>query len=530
MAVSHPADPTNAPGKILVGKSGNSFQYLALGFGNRHGLVTGATGTGKTVTLQLLAEGFSNAGTPVFAADVKGDLAGISMAGDSKPALAERARDIGVAYTPDRFPVAFWDIFGEEGHPVRATISEMGPLLVAQLLELNDTQEGVLNIVFRIADEQGLLILDLKDLRAVLQYAADNASSLTTKYGNVAPATIGTIQRRLLVLENQGADKFFGEPALDITDFLKVDRDGRGVVNVLAAEKLMRSPRLYATFLLWLLSELFEQLPEIGDPEKPKLVFFFDEAHLLFNDAPKELLTAIEQVVRLIRSKGVGVYFVTQNPLDVPQTVLGQLGNRVQHALRAFTPRDQKAVKAAAETFRQNPSFDTAKIIMELGVGEALVSMLEEKGTPGMVARTLIAPPGSRVGPITADERQSVINASAVRGKYDTAIDRESAFEVLRDRASGRMSQAGAAPARPGSNAPTEQNAGATGGGIFGQIGGMLGGVLGGGPSPPPTGRGRQRMSTGELVMRSVVQSAARSAGTQIARAVLRGVLGGMTR
>jgi DNA helicase HerA-like ATPase len=524
VTASDPADPTNAPGKILVGKSDRSYEYLTLGFGNRHGLVTGATGTGKTVTLQLLAEGFSNAGTPVFAADVKGDLAGIGMAGDAKPALTERARDIGVTYTPDRFPVVFWDVFGDQGHPIRATISEMGPLLVAQLLELNDTQEGVLNIVFRIADEQGLLILDLKDLRAVLQYAADNASSLTTKYGNLAPATVGAIQRRLLVLENQGADKFFGEPALDIADFLKVDRDGRGIVNVLAAEKLMRSPRLYATFLLWLLSELFEQLPEVGDPEKPKLVFFFDEAHLLFNDAPKELLTAIEQVVRLIRSKGVGVYFVTQNPLDVPETVLGQLGNRVQHALRAFTPRDQKAVKAAAETFRQNPSFDTAKTIMELGVGEALVSMLEEKGTPGMVARTLIAPPSSRVGPIVADERNSVISASAVRGKYDTAIDRESAFEVLRDRASGRMSQAGAAPARPSPAAPAEEKAGATGG-ILGQIGGILGGQ-----SQPATGRGRQRMSTGELVMRSAVQSAARSAGTQIARAVLRGVLGGMTR
>jgi DNA helicase HerA-like ATPase len=528
MPASEPADPTELPGKILVGKSDQSYEYLTLGFGNRHGLVTGATGTGKTVTLQLLAEGFSNAGTPVFAADVKGDLAGISLAGDAKPALAKRAQDIGIAYAPDRFPVVFWDVFGEQGHPVRATISEMGPLLVAQLLELNDTQEGVLNIVFRIADEQGLLILDLKDLRAVLQYVADNASSLTTKYGNVAPATIGTIQRRLLVLENQGADKFFGEPALEITDFLKADRDGRGIVNVLAADKLMRSPRLYATFLLWLLSELFEQLPEVGDPEKPKLVFFFDEAHLLFNDAPKELLTAIEQVVRLIRSKGVGVYFVTQNPLDVPETVLGQLGNRVQHALRAFTPREQKAVKAAAETFRQNPSFDTTKTIMELGVGEALVSMLDDKGMPGMVARTQIAPPSSRVGPITPEERQSVLNTSGMRGKYDTTIDRQSAFEVLRDRAGGRMSQAGAAPVTPAPNAPAEESA-ANSGGILGQIGGMLGGVLGG-SNQPTSGRGRQRMSTGELVMRSAIQSAARSAGTQITRAVLRGILGGMTR
>jgi uncharacterized protein len=526
MPAAKPTDPQDAPGKILVGKSGPAYQYLTLGFGNRHGLVTGATGTGKTVTLQLLAEGFSNAGTPVFAADVKGDLAGISRPGDAKPALTKRAQEIGTTYVPDRFPVVFWDIFGEQGHPVRATISEMGPLLVSQLLELNDTQEGVLNIVFRIADEQGLLILDLKDLRAVLQYVADNASDLTTKYGNVAPATIGTIQRRLLVLENQGAEKFFGEPALEITDFINTDRDGRGVVNVLAAEKLMRSPRLYATFLLWLLSELFEQLPEVGDPEKPKLVFFFDEAHLLFNNAPRELLTAIEQVVRLIRSKGVGVYFVTQNPLDVPETVLGQLGNRVQHALRAFTPRDQKAVKAAAETFRQNPSFDTMKTIMELGVGEALVSMLEEKGTPGVVARTLIAPPSSRVGPITPEEREDVMKESGYRGKYDTSIDRQSAFETLRDRASGRMSKTGAPPANAGANAPTEESAG--GGGILGQIGGMLGSVLG--QSTQPTGSGRQRMSTGELIVRSAVQSAARSAGTQITRAVLRGILGGMTR
>src|SRR5881398_1972101 len=413
---------------ILVAESKEQI-FLLPKMANRHGLIAGATGTGKTVTLQTLAENFSARGVPVFMADVKGDLAGLSQPGGNNPKILERAKELKIDdFKGEASPVVFWDVFGEQGHPVRATVSEMGPLLLARLLELNDTQEGVLNIVFRIADEQGLLILDLKDLRAVLQYAADNAASLTTKYGNVAPATIGTIQRRLLVLENQGADKFFGEPALEINDFLKTDRDGRGIVNVLAAEKLMRSPRLYATFLLWLLSELFEQLPEVGDPEKPKLVFFFDEAHLLFNDAPKELLTAIEQVVRLIRSKGIGVYFVTQNPLDVPETVLGQLGNRVQHALRAFTPRDQKAVKAAADTFRQNPAFDTAKTIMELGVGEALVSMLEEKGTPGMVARTLIAPPSSRVGPISAEERQSVINASALRGKYDTGIDRESAF------------------------------------------------------------------------------------------------------
>ncbi|MCC2107646.1 MAG: DUF853 family protein, partial [Hyphomicrobiales bacterium] len=353
-------DPNQVEGKILVGKSEGVFRYLNLPLGNRHGLVTGATGTGKTVTLQKLAEGFSNAGTAVFAADVKGDLSGISQPGDSKPPFVKRAQDLGLTYTPDTFPCVFWDVFGEQGHPVRATIAEMGPLLTARLLELNDTQEGVLNIVFRVADDNGLALLDLKDLRATLQFVADHASELTTKYGNVATATVGAIQRQLLVLENQGAEKFFGEPALEITDFLRTDRDGRGVINILAADKLMRSPKLYATFLLWMLSELFEQLPEVGDPDKPKLVFFFDEAHLLFDSAPKPLMTAIEQVVRLIRSKGVGVYFVTQNPLDVPQTVLGQLGNRAQHALRAFTPRDQKAVRAAAETFRQNPKFDTA--------------------------------------------------------------------------------------------------------------------------------------------------------------------------
>ncbi|MDE2363631.1 MAG: DUF853 family protein, partial [Hyphomicrobiales bacterium] len=363
-------DPTQVDGKILVGKSGPAWQYLNLPLGNRHGLVTGATGTGKTVTLQKIAEGFANAGTAVFAADVKGDLSGISQPGDSRPALTKRAQDLGISYTPDRFPVVFWDVFGEQGHPIRATIAEMGPLLTARLLELNDTQEGVLNIVFRVADEQGLALLDLKDLRATLQFVADHASELTTKYGNVAPATVGAIQRQLLVLETQGGDKFFGEPALDIADFLRTDKDGRGIINVLAADKLMRSPKLYATFLLWMLSELFEHLPEVGDPDKPKLVFFFDEAHLLFDNAPKALMTAIEQVVRLIRSKGVGVYFVTQNPLDVPEKILGQLGNRVQHALRAFTPRDQKAVQAAAETMRANPKFDAAAVITELGVGE----------------------------------------------------------------------------------------------------------------------------------------------------------------
>ena len=515
-------DPANQSGKILVGKA-EAYEYLLLSLGNRHGLVTGATGTGKTVTLQVLAEGFSNAGTSVFAADVKGDLSGIAMAGDSKPAFVQRAKDIGVTYTPDRFPVVFWDVLGEQGHPVRATISQMGPLLMARLLELNDTQEGVLNIAFRVADEQGLMLLDLKDLRAILQFISDHASELTTKYGNIAAATIGTILRQVLVLENQGAEKFFGEPSLDLSDFIHVDRDGLGQINVLAADKLMRSPKLYATFLLWMLSELFETLPEVGDLDKPKLVFFFDEAHLLFDNAPKSLLTAIEQVVRLIRSKGVGVYFVTQNPLDVPDTVLGQLGNRAQHALRAFTPRDQKAVKTAADTFRQNPAFDTATVIMQLGVGEALVSMLEKGGTPAMVARTLIAPPGSRVGPITPDERLQVQAASPYRGKYDTTIDRDSAFEELAKRG-GQMGAPQAGAAQPGLP-PVEESSAS--GGVLGKIGSVLGGLFGNGTGD--SGK-RQRMSTGELVLRSAVQSAARSVGTQVAKAILRNVLGGISR
>ncbi len=513
----------DAPGKILVGASGKGerdrvYQYQLLALGNRHGLITGATGGGKTVSLQLLAEGFSNAGVAVFAADIKGDLAGLSQAGDGKPPFVARAKEIGVPYVADRFPVVFWDIFGEQGHPVRATVSEMGPLLVARLLELNETQEGVLNIVFRVADEQGLLLLDLKDLRAVLTYVADNASELQTKYGNVAPATIGAIQRQLLVLETQGGEKFFGEPALEISDFLRTDKDGRGVVNILAADKLMRSPRLYATFLLWMLSELFEHLPEVGDLDKPKLVFFFDEAHLLFDNAPKPLLTAIEQVVRLIRSKGAGVYFITQNPLDVPDSVLGQLGNRIEHALRAFTPRDQKAVRAAAQTFRQNPAFDTAEAIMQLGVGEALVSMLDAKGSPSMVERTLIAPPAARVGPVTAEERKATILQSPLQGKYDTSIDRESAFEILQKRAEVRSANAGAGPASQ--SPPTAQAP--SGGGLLGSLGGIVGGLF--------TRSNSKRMSTGELVVRSAVQSAARSAGTQITRAVLRGVLGGMSR
>ncbi len=513
---------------IFVG-TGQSPEYLALKLANRHGLIAGATGTGKTVTMQVLAEGFSRAGVPVFVSDVKGDLSGIAAAGQSSDAFVTRAKSMGYDYEPDRFPVVFWDLFGDKGHPVRATISEMGPLLLSQLLELNDVQEGVLNIAFRVADENGLLLIDLKDLRAVLGFIAEHAAELTAEYGNVSKATVGAIQRQLLVLENQGGAKFFGEPALALKDFLRVDREGRGAINVLAADKLMETPRLYATFLLWLLSELFEQMPEVGDPEKPNLVFFFDEAHLLFNDAPKPLLEKIEQVVRLIRSKGVGVYFVTQNPLDVPDKVLAQLSNRVQHALRAFTPRDQKAVKAAADTFRANPGLDTAHVIMELGKGEALVSFLEGNGTPRMVERVMICPPAARVGPVTPDERKAVMDASPVRGKYDTALDAESAYEVLHNRATQ-----GTAPAEQ----PPQQGGGASD--ILGGIGAALSGIFG-------TGGSRSgRLTTGQAIAREVTRSVAnrvvgqlaadlgkslggRTGGT-IGRAIVRGTLGGVLR
>ncbi|HEX7752438.1 MAG TPA: helicase HerA-like domain-containing protein [Novosphingobium sp.] len=411
-------------------------QSLVLKRANRHGLIAGATGTGKTVTLQGLAEGFSAAGVPVFVADVKGDLAGMAMAGSPTAKVHEpfskRAAEIGDttwAYRDN--PVIFWDLFGEQGHPIRTTISEMGPLLLARLMGLNEVQEGVLAIAFRVADEQNLLLLDLGDLQAMLVWCAENADELTTKYGNVSKATVGTIQRQLLTLESQGGDHFFGEPALDIQDMIRTDENGRGYLNILAADKLMASPKLYATFLLWLLSEMFETLPEVGDPDKPKLVFFFDEAHLLFDDAPPALTDKIEQVVRLIRSKGVGVYFVTQNPIDIPEKVAGQLGNRIQHALRAFTPRDQKAIRAAAETFRVNPDLDVETVITELKVGEALVSTLEPDGSPSVVQRTLIAPPCSRLGPVTDKERAIVQSISPCEGKYDTAVDRESAAEVL---------------------------------------------------------------------------------------------------
>lgn len=503
-------------GTILIGKSVKP-EVLLLKLANRHGLVTGATGTGKTVTLQVMAEGFARNGVPVFAADIKGDLSGIAAPGNAKPPFVKRAEELGIKYEADQFTTVFWDVFGEQGHPVRATISEMGPLLLSRLLDLNDTQEGVLNIAFRIADEQKLLLLDLKDLRAILSFIAENASELTTKYGNVSAQSVGTIQRALLVLENQKGDLFFGEPALDINDLMKTDRYGRGVVNMLCADKLMANPRLYATFLLWLLSELFEQLPEVGDLDKPKLVFFFDEAHLLFNGAPKVLLTAVEQVVRLIRSKGVGVYFVTQNPLDIPDTVLAQLGNRVQHALRAFTPRDQKAVRAAAETFRQNPKFKTEEAITQLAVGEALVSTLEGKGSPTMVERTLIAPPMAQVGPITPQERAQCLQASGFTGKYDTMIDRDSAYEELMKR-----------KGLNGDGSPVEASTG--GGGILDTIGGWLGGGSGG--QRPKTGPGSRGgplpQSMTEKIITSAARSAATSIGRQVGTAILRGVLGSM--
>lgn len=498
-------------------------EYVTLRLANRHGLVTGATGTGKTVSLQVMAEGFSAAGVPVFAADIKGDLSGIAAQGEEKPWLVDRLKAIDFAeWEPTRFPVIFWDLFGEQGHPVRATVSEMGPLLLSRLMGLNETQEGVLNIVFRLADEEGLLLLDLKDLRALLSHVADRAGELTTDYGNVSKATVGAIQRQLLVLEQQGAESFFGEPALDLAHLMQVAPDGRGVVNILAADKLMANPRLYATFLLWLLSELFEQLPEVGDLDKPKLVFFFDEAHLLFDEAPAVLIDKVEQVVRLIRSKGVGVYFVTQNPLDVPDKVSAQLGNRLQHALRAFTPREQKAVRAAAETFRPNPKLDTAQVITELAVGEALVSTLEGKGTPSIVERTLIRPPSAKVGPIAATERATLINTGPLAGVYDEIVDRESAYERLRGKAVN-------------ADAPAAQGPG--GGGIFGDI---LGGIFGRPGTQPvepqprsgqvPRTRGYQRESFGEAVAKSVARTATSTITRQITNAIVRGVLGGLTR
>jgi DNA double-strand break repair helicase HerA and related ATPase len=489
-----------AENTIFIGKSGKQ-EVLYLPMANRHGLITGATGTGKTVSLQILAEGFSSRGVPVFAADIKGDLSGVSVEGEPKDFLLERARKIGWDdYGFDAYPVIFWDLFGKQGHPIRTTMTEMGPVLLSRLLGLSEAQEGALNIVFKLADEEGFAILDLKDLRALLSDLAERGKEIRTDYGNVSSVTIGSIQRRLVVLEEQGAENFFGEPALDIKDLMRTTRDGRGYINILAADKLMASPQLYSTFLLWLLSELFEDLPEVGDLEQPKLVFFFDEAHLLFTDAPPGLLQKIEQVVKLVRSKGVGVYFVTQNPLDIPNSVLAQLGNRIQHALRAYTPREQKAVRTAAETFRPNPAFDTEKTITELGVGEALVSVLDLKGVPTMVERTLIRPPSGRLGPIGDDERRKLIKASPVYGLYDETVDRESAYELLAKRTE-KISR--------GRTSPVEE------------------------PSPvrrsqAPSARTRETAT--ERFIKNVAGSVGREVGNMVVRQVFRGILGGLSR
>jgi DNA helicase HerA-like ATPase len=490
---------------------------------NRHGLITGATGTGKTVTLQKLAEQLSGIGVPVFMADVKGDLTGISQPGKVGDRMAAVLKERGIDIPqPFACPVTLWDVFGEQGHPVRATISDMGPLLLGRMLDLNETQAGVLNLVFKIADDSGMLLLDLKDLRAMLQYVGENASQFTTEYGNVSAASVGAIQRGLLQIETQGGDKFFGEPMLNIQDFLQTV-DGKGVVNILTADKLMNSPRLYATFLLWMLSELFEQLPEIGDPEQPKLVFFFDEAHLLFNGAPKALVERIELVVRLVRSKGVGVFFVTQNPLDIPDSVLAQLGNRVQHALRAFTPRDQKAVKATASTMRQKPGLDIEAAITELAVGEALVSLLDAKGSPSVTERVYVLPPASQIGPITPQQRQELIANSLVAGVYEKVVDRESAYEKLK----GRAASAPAAPMGTTASTPSSTPANTT--------------MQGGTPVSPPAGfdwmgaaKGVLLGSTGprggqrDGLVQTMAKSAVRTVGTSLGREILRGVLGGI--
>ncbi|SEL41721.1 helicase HerA-like domain-containing protein [Nitrosovibrio tenuis] len=499
------------PEPLLIARSDRSIGLLPA-FANRHGLITGATGTGKTVTLQVLAERFSSIGVPVFMADIKGDLSGLAAPGTSSAKIRERLAQFKLEEPKwEACPVTFWDIYGKSGHPVRATISDMGPLLLGRLLNLNDTQQGVLTLVFKIADDNGLLLLDLKDLRAMLQFVGDDARNFTVQYGNVSAASIGAIQRALLEIEQQGGISFFGEPMLDIHDMLQSDSRGRGMINILAADKLMNSPKLYSTFLLWILSELFEHLPEIGDPEKPKLVFFFDEAHLLFNEAPKPLLEKIEQVVRLIRSKGVGVYFVTQNPLDVPETILGQLGNRVQHALRAFTPRDQKAVKSAAQTMRANPDLNTAEAITELSVGEALVSLLDEKGRPAMVERVFIFPPASRIGPVSDAERAANIKSSVIYGHYEQTIDRESAYEIIKSRTAIRQDTGREAVSKAGSPARTES---------ADDMIGMLGGMLLGRTGP----RGGHQPG----ILDSVAKSAARSIGSQVGREIFRGVLGGI--
>ncbi len=487
-------------------------QYLLAGMSNRHGLVAGATGTGKTVTLQVMAEALSAIGVPVFAADVKGDLSGVSQPGKSSPKFDERVKSLGFDnWTFSASPVVFWDVFGKEGHPVRTTVSEMGPLLMSRILNLNDTQTGVLTLVFKIADDNGLLLLDMKDLQAMLQHVSENAKEYQINYGNISAASVGAIQRGLVALGQQGGDQFFGEPALNIEDLLQTDSSGKGVINILAADKLMESPQLYATFLLWLMSELFEKLPEVGDPDKPKLVFFFDEAHLLFNDMPPVLHSKTEQVIRLIRSKGVGVFFVTQNPMDVSDDVRGQLSNRVQHALRAFSPKDQKAVRAAAQTFRSNPKLDVEEVITQLGVGEALISFLDEKGIPGIVERAMICPPHSQIGAITPEQRAAIIKSSVVAGVYETPVDRESAYEKLKGKVVA--STAAAAPASGGAGAGTV----AQDSGWLGTLEAAGTAILGGGGS-----------RRGDSPVQAMVKSAARTMGSTVGREIIRGVLGSL--
>ncbi|MEX0311102.1 MAG: helicase HerA-like domain-containing protein [Tateyamaria sp.] len=505
---------------IFIGGGGENYaekQGLTLKYANRHGLIAGATGTGKTVTLQILAEGFSNAGVPVFLSDVKGDLSGLAVSGTADHKLhvpfMERAEKIGFDdYTYHACPVTFWDMFGDQGHPVRTTVSEMGPLLLAQLLELTEAQEGILNIAFRLADEEGMPLLDLKDLQALLVWVGENAKDLSLRYGNVSAQSIGAIQRRLLVLENQGANQLFGEPALELSDLMRSDAAGKGMINILASDKLMASPKLYATFLLWLLSELFEELPEVGDPDKPKLVFFFDEAHLLFEDAPKALVDKVEQVARLIRSKGVGVYFITQNPADVPEDILGQLGNRFQHALRAFTAKDRKELRMAAETYRENPRFETEDAIREVGVGEAVTSMLQKKGVPGIVERTLIRPPSSQLGPITAAERKAHLAASDMAGQYDEPLDRKSAFEILKSRADTAAKEAAEAEEKAEGMEPVlhEFNAGRR--------------YSGARVTRSTTRSTRNSTSFGEAMTKMVVKELTGTTG----RRMVRGILGGL--
>jgi len=504
-------------GSIFLGK-GEAPQTLKLSVANRHGLIAGATGTGKTATLRVLAEGFSRAGVPVFVADIKGDLAGLCQLAEEKPFIAERLKKIEMTdWKPEAHPVVFWDLFGELGHPLRTTVSEMGPTLLSRILGLNDTQEGVLNIVFRIADEQGLLLLDLKDLRAMLVNVGEDSDKYTMQFGNIASASVGAIQRALLTLENQGGDTFFGEPALKLSDLLIANEQGRGAIHVLAAEKLFGSPMLYATFLLWLLAELYEEMPEVGDLDKPRLVFFFDEAHLLFDDTPKALVDQVEQVVRLIRSKGIGVYFVTQSPLDIPDDVLGQLGNKVQHALRAFTPKDRKSVKAVADNFRENPNFKSSDVVQELGVGEALVSTLDAKGIPSIVDRVLIAPPTCRMGPITPEERAAVMAASPLKGAYDVAIDRESAYEILVGRAEGEedgpppVTTRGPAPARRTWGGSTQHSSRTR-------------------EAPRPRASSSRRQTLSEAAAKSAVRSVSSAIGSSLGRALMRGVLGSLLK